>query len=120
MNKQLIHLILIPLLLACGSKTFPKNQKMVIRISTYSSGCNPAFVEKFITTPIERSLQEANIIEEIQSTSRQDTSDIFVEIKKGVSKEAAANEILRYIQKIRGNLPVEITLGPEVFFEPDI
>ncbi len=71
-------------------------------------GSTPEEVERTITRPIEESLATLSGVEQMQSTSKRDSAEIFVQFGWDVDASAKGIEARSKIDAIRGNLPDDV------------
>jgi HAE1 family hydrophobic/amphiphilic exporter-1 len=72
-------------------------------------GSTPAEVERTITRPVEEALSTLNGIQHMNSISRADGADVFIQFKWGVDSAVRAVQARERIDAIRAELPSDFT-----------
>lgn len=80
----------------------------VVTISTLYPGANAALVEKDVTKVLEDSLSGIAGMQTLQSTSKQNMSQITVTFNLGRNMDSAAEDIRSSIERVRDTLPQEV------------
>ena len=91
---------------------FPDIVLPTIYVQTIYPGNPPVDMENLITRPIEKQLDVLKGIKEINSTSSQDISSIFIEFNTGVDIKAALQDVKDAIDKAKSDLPDDLTQDP--------
>src|SRR5512135_3467517 len=71
-------------------------------------GSTPAEVERTITRPVEEALSTLNGVQHLNSISRADGADIFIQFKWGVDSAIRAVQAREKIDAIRADLPSDL------------
>jgi HAE1 family hydrophobic/amphiphilic exporter-1 len=71
-------------------------------------GSTPAEVERTITRPVEEALSTLNGIQHLNSVSRADGADVFIQFKWGVDSAVRAVQAREKIDAIRADLPSDL------------
>lgn len=95
-------------------EAFPEVSYDMVTITTVYPGAAPQEVEKLVTVPIEKELKGVDGIEEMYSSSLDNTSSILVEISQDVKDKAkVADDIRDAVDRVR-DLPAGIEDEPFV------
>ncbi|MBD3378938.1 MAG: AcrB/AcrD/AcrF family protein [Candidatus Omnitrophica bacterium] len=95
-------------LMGMNREVFPNVSFDIVSISTYYAGATPLDVEKLITVPIEKELQEVDGIKEVNSTSASGASVIFVKLDPDEpDKDTVIRDIQSAVDKVR-DLPEDV------------
>jgi multidrug efflux pump subunit AcrB len=101
-------------LFTLNKETFPNVSFDLVTINTLYPGAPPEEIEKLITTPIEKELNEVDGIDEILSNSFESLSYITVKIDPDIkNKDRVVNDIQRAVDRVK-DLP-EDAEEPVVF-----
>lgn len=83
-------------------------------ISTYFPGASPERVEKLVSDPLEKAIQEIPELDVLRSTSKTGVSIIYVDIKESYKEMRPIwDSLRRKVDRERGNLPSGVS-GPFV------
>ncbi|HEX2549690.1 MAG TPA: efflux RND transporter permease subunit, partial [Gammaproteobacteria bacterium] len=86
-------------------RQYPYTQNAVVTVSTTYIGADPEIVAGFITTPLEKSIAQANGIDYMTSTSTQSTSTITVNLRLNYDAEKALADINTKVNAVLNQLP---------------
>ena len=92
-------------------REYPFTQNAVITVETSYTGADPAVVSGFITTPIERSIAQANGIDYMMSNSTQGYSEIKAYLRLNYDPSKALTDINTKVGAVLNELPKD-TLPP--------
>jgi len=93
---------------------FPQINFDMVSVSAYYSGAAPAEIEKLITIPLERELDEVDDIKEMTSVSVEGYSNILIKIDPDAkNKSKIVNDIQRAVDSV-GDLPTDLLEDPVV------
>ncbi|WNJ19181.1 efflux RND transporter permease subunit [Pontibacter sp. G13] len=95
-------------------ENFPEIAFPVIYVSTPYPGTSAEDIENLVTRKIEKELNGIEGIKEINSTSVQDFSSIFVEFDTDVDLEEAKQDVKDAVDKSKGELPTDLPNDPQV------
>ncbi len=76
-----------------------------ITVRTNYTGVGPEEMERLVTEPIERTMATVPGIEEITSSSSEDTSSVRISFTWGSPLDEAADEVRTRLDRVRGALP---------------
>jgi len=95
-------------------EAFPEVSYDTVIISTIYPGAAPEEVEKLVTVPIEKELKSVDGIEEMESTSSDNSSSILIEISQDVkNKRKVVTDIQKAVDRVKG-LPEGVKDDPIV------
>ncbi|HWB65028.1 MAG TPA: efflux RND transporter permease subunit [Chitinophagales bacterium] len=97
-----------------GVREYPSIDPPIITVRTNYIGANADVVESQITEPLEKSINGAQGIRSISSTSTLGSSVITVEFNLGYDLETAANDVRDKVSQALGQLPQDIDAPPIV------
>ncbi|NQT46098.1 MAG: efflux RND transporter permease subunit, partial [Candidatus Omnitrophica bacterium] len=81
-------------------EAFPNITFDIVTITTSYPGASPEEVEKLITTPLEKEVKKVDGIKEMVSSSRENSSLIYVEIDPDASdKDKVVNDVQRAVDR---------------------
>lgn len=86
-------------------RQFPYTENAVVTITTSYTGANPSTIAGFITTPLEKSIAQANGIDYLTSSSTQSTSTIQATLKLNYDSNKALSEINTKVNAVLNQLP---------------
>ncbi len=93
---------------------FPRIEIPIVTVITTYSGAGPREIETLISKPIEESVSSLNGVKNVQSSSQEGLSSVFVEFNVGTDLEGATNEVRSRLDAVRGRLPRD-TQAPVLF-----
>lgn len=93
-------------------ESFPEIKLPTIVVSSPYPGNSPENIEKLITRPIEKEINEISGVDKIKSTSLQDYSSIVVEFGSGVGVEEALQDVKDAIDRSKSELPTDLEQDP--------
>jgi HAE1 family hydrophobic/amphiphilic exporter-1 len=96
----------------------PETEYPTITVRTNYAGVGPAEMETIVTRPIERALASTPGVERINSESSEGSSQVRVMFEWGFNLDEAADEIRTRVDRIRGQLPLEVE--PPTLFKFDV
>lgn len=99
---------------ALPKENFPEIQWPVIFVSTPYPGTSAGDVENLVTRKIEKEIKGIEGIKEINSTSVQDYSSVFVEFETNVDLDEAKREVEEAVNRSRSSLPNDLPNDPAV------
>jgi len=95
-------------------EAFPEVSYDMVVVNTAYLGAPPQEVEKLVTIPIEKELKGVDGIEEMQSTSIENASNILIKISQDVKdKKKVVDDIQKAVDRVR-NLPQGVDEDPVV------
>jgi multidrug efflux pump len=86
-------------------REYPELQNAQIEVKIAYPGADPALVEGFITTPVEREVATADGIDFLTSSSAQGQSTIVANLRTDKDTNEALTEISAKVNKLRSQLP---------------
>ena len=86
---------------------YPRTENAVVTITTTYFGADPDLVAGFITTPLENSIAQANVIDYITSTSQNSISTITANLRLNFDPNKALTEINAKVNAVHNQLPPE-------------
>ncbi|MEZ4825689.1 MAG: efflux RND transporter permease subunit [Bacteroidia bacterium] len=95
-------------------ENFPEIQWPVIFVSTPYPGTSAGDIENLVSRKIEKELKGVEGIKEINSTSIQDYSSVFVEFETDVNLDEAKREVQEAVNRAKGELPNDLPADPQV------
>jgi len=106
-NLVSVFLILIGGILAVGLRRdlIPPMDFKTLQITLELPGASSLQVERFVTVPVEQSLQGLPGIENVSSSSNNQFSNISLELKADADVESLMSEVRGRVMGIRGDLP---------------
>jgi multidrug efflux pump len=120
-NRITIYLLTIVIAIAgmvsysvIPKENFPEVQWPVIYVSTPYPGTSPEDVENLVTRKIEKELNGIEGVKEINSTSIQDFSSVFVEFETDVDLDEAKREVDDAVNRAKNELPNDLPNDPQV------
>ncbi len=122
-NRTAIYIIAILVSLYGLNKfnTLPKEQfpdivVPTISVATVYVGNSPKDIENLVTRPIEKQIKAISgaKVNKVQSTSQQDFSLIIVEFDTDDDPDFAKQKIKDAVDKARADLPLDLTVQPDV------
>ena len=99
---------------ALPKENFPEIQWPVIYVSTPYPGTSAGDIENLVSRKIEKELKGVEGIKEINSTSVQDFSSVFVEFETDVDLEEAKREVQEAVDRAKSDLPNDLPNDPQV------
>jgi len=109
-------IIIFVLAIALGLNSFfnmPRGEDPMIHSPSYSivaiyPGASPEDLEKLVVKPIEDKINELNEIEKIRTDINDGVASIKVEFEYGVNVDEKYNEVIREVNNLRGELPIDL------------
>lgn len=95
-------------------ENFPEIQWPVIFVSTPYPGTSAGDIENLVSRKIEKELKGLEGIKEINSTSIQDFSSVFVEFETDVDLVEAKREVQEAVNRVKSELPNDLPGDPQV------
>ena len=86
-------------------REYPFLQNAQLNVTVAYPGADPALIEGFVTTPLEREIATADGIDFMTSTSTQGASVITVNLRMDKNPNEALTEISAKVNKLRNQLP---------------
>ena len=118
-NKTSVFVLTFIILLAgigaymgMPKESFPEIKLPTIVISAPYPGNSPENIEKLLTRPIEKEVNEISGVTKIKSTSLQDYSSIVVEFGSGVDVDEALQDVKDAIDRSKSELPTDLDQDP--------
>lgn len=99
---------------ALPKENFPEIQWPVIFVSTPYPGTSASDMENLVTRKIEKEIKGIEGIKEINSTSIQDFSSVFVEFETDVNLDDAKREVEDAVKRASSELPNDLPNDPQV------
>ena len=99
---------------ALPKENFPEIQWPVIFVSTPYPGTSAEDIENLVSRKIEKELKGVKGIKEINSTSIQDFSSVFVEFETDVDLKEAKREVQEAVDRSKSELPNDLPGDPQV------
>lgn len=99
---------------ALPKENFPEIQWPVIFVATPYPGTSAGDVENLVTRKIEKEIKGIEGIKEINSTSVQDYSSVFVEFETNVDLDEAKREVEEAVNRAKSDLPNDLPNDPAV------
>ncbi|GAB4419153.1 MAG: efflux RND transporter permease subunit [Bacteroidia bacterium] len=99
---------------ALPKENFPEIQWPVIFVSTPYPGTSAEDIENLVTRKIEKELKGIEGVKEINSTSIQDFSSVFVEFETDVDLIEAKREVEDAVNRAKSELPNDLPSDPQV------
>lgn len=100
---------------ALPKENFPEIQWPVIYVSTPYPGTSAGDIENLVSRKIEKEIKGIEGIKEINSTSIQDFSSVFVEFETDVDLDEAKREVQEAVDRAKGELPSDLPNDPQDF-----
>ncbi len=94
-------------------ESFPEIKLPTIYVATPYPGNSPENIEKLVTRPIEKELNEISGVTKITSSSLQDYSSIVVEFNTDMVVEEALQEVKDAIDRSMAELPTDLDQDPQ-------
>ncbi len=120
-NKNTVYLLVLVLLIfgmysyrSLPKELFPDIVMPTVMVQTIYPGNPPVDIENLITRPLEKEIESIKGINEIQSTSSQDISAIFVEFNTDVDLNKALQDVKDAVDKAKSELPDNLLDDPIV------
>jgi len=120
-NRTTIFLLIMVLFIFGGytyrslpKELFPDVVFPTIYVQTLYPGNPPIDIENLITRPIEKELEVIKEVKEINSTSSQDISSVFVEFAQDVNIDDALQDVKDAVDKAKSELPNDLDQDPVV------
>ncbi|MEM7659379.1 MAG: efflux RND transporter permease subunit, partial [Bacteroidota bacterium] len=95
-------------------ENFPEIQWPVIYVSTPYPGTSAGDIENLVSRKIEKELKGLEGVKEINSTSIQDFSSVFVEFETDVDLDEALREVQEAVNRSKSELPNDLPTDPQV------
>ncbi|MEO0897519.1 MAG: efflux RND transporter permease subunit [Bacteroidota bacterium] len=95
-------------------ENFPEIKFPVIFVSTIYPGTSAGDMENLVTRNIEKEIQGISGIKEVNSTSIQDFSSVFVEFETDVDLDEAKREVEDAVNRAKADLPDDLPRDPSV------
>ena len=86
-------------------REYPFLQNAQIQVSVAYPGADPALVEGFVTTPLEREIASASGIDYLTSSTQQSMATITANLRMDKNPNEAMTEISAKVNKLRNQLP---------------
>ncbi|HVT36203.1 MAG TPA: efflux RND transporter permease subunit [Nevskiaceae bacterium] len=86
-------------------REYPELQNAQVTVSVAYPGADPALMEGFITTPLEREIATADGIDFLSSSTGQGAATITANLRLDKNPNLALTEISAKVNKVRGQLP---------------
>ncbi len=86
-------------------REYPELQNAQLQISVFYPGAEPALMDGFVTTPLEREIASADGIDFLTSSTGQGSSVITANLRLDKEPNEALTEISAKVNKIRNQLP---------------
>ncbi|EIT70620.1 MULTISPECIES: efflux RND transporter permease subunit [Hydrocarboniphaga] len=86
-------------------REYPFLQNAQIQVSVAYPGADPALVEGFVTTPLEREIASASGIDYLTSSTQQSLATITANLRLDKNPNEAMTEISAKVNKLRNQLP---------------
>ncbi|WP_439881112.1 efflux RND transporter permease subunit [Pontibacter sp. MBLB2868] len=120
-NKTSIYIVTIIITLAgifsyinLQKENFPDIVIPTVFVSTIYAGTSPSDMENLVTRPIEKEIKGINGVKKVTSNSVQDFSMITVEFNTDVEVAQAKQQVKDAVDKVRVDLPTDLTQEPNV------
>jgi HAE1 family hydrophobic/amphiphilic exporter-1 len=91
----------------------PKVEFTQLTVRTIYPNVGPREIEQIITDPIENALSGLPNLERVSSSSQEGRSWVRLEFARGTNVDEAANDVRAALDRVRGDLPVEVE-PPEI------
>src|SRR6202165_1944682 len=88
-------------------RQYPRSDIAVVQVTTVYVGANADLVRGFITTPLERVIASADVIDYMETSSAQGVSTITVHLKLNYDTNSALTQIQAKLAQVRNDLPPE-------------
>lgn len=98
--------------LGMPKESFPEIKLPTIVVSTPYPGNSPENIEKLVTRPLEKEINDISGVTKINSTSVQDYSSIVVEFGSGVEVAEALSDVKDAIDRSKSELPSDLDQDP--------
>ncbi|MEL6651513.1 MAG: efflux RND transporter permease subunit, partial [Bacteroidota bacterium] len=95
-------------------ENFPEIQWPVILVSTPYPGTAAKDMENLVSRKIEKELKGIDGVKEINSTSIQDFSSVFVEFETDVDLDEAKRQVQEAVDRAKSDLPNDLPTDPMV------
>ncbi|MEM6347991.1 MAG: efflux RND transporter permease subunit [Bacteroidota bacterium] len=95
-------------------ENFPEIQWPVIMVSTPYPGTAAKDIENLVSRKIEKELKGIDGVKEINSTSIQDFSSVFVEFETNVDLDEAKRQVQEAVDRAKSDLPNDLPTDPIV------
>jgi len=126
-NKSLVALVTIAILVV-GAILIPSLKEELIPSITYPAisvvsvypGASPSIVEQDVTDPLEQAIQGLSGVQNMTSTSSQNTSMITVSFNYGTDINQASQQISQRINSVQATLPTNVTPQVNTFSMSDL
>ena len=86
---------------------YPRTENAVVTVTTTYYGASAELVSGFITTPLEKSIAQANGIDYMNSVSASGLSTIQIQIRLNYDSSKALTEINTRVNAVRNQLPAD-------------
>lgn len=86
---------------------YPRTENAVVTVTTTYYGASAELVSGFITTPLEKSIAQANGIDYMSSVSASGVSTIQIQIRLNYDSSKALTEINTRVNAVRNQLPTD-------------
>jgi multidrug efflux pump len=104
-TSVLILLLGIQGFLRMTVREYPEVEESVITVTTVYPGASADLMQGFITTPIAKSVLNADGVDYVTSTSTLGSSTVSVNMLLGTDPDQALVDVLAKVQQVRGELP---------------
>jgi multidrug efflux pump len=106
-TSVLILLLGIQGFLRMTVREYPEVEESVITVTTIYPGASASLMQGFITTPIAKSVLNADGVDYVTSTSTLGSSTVSVNMLLGTDPDQALVDVLAKVQQVRGQLPTD-------------
>jgi len=120
-NKNTVYIALFALLLFgfyayknMPKELFPEISFPTVFVQTIYSGNSASDIENLITDPLESELSSLDGINQLNSTSAQDMSMIFIEYNPDINIKDVLPDVKDAVDKAQKDLPDDLTIDPVV------
>jgi multidrug efflux pump len=103
----LILLLGVQGFLSTNIREYPEVEESVITVTTVYPGASADLMQGFITTPIAKSVINADNVDYVSSKSTLGTSTVTVNMLLGTDPDTALIDVLSKVQQVRGELPTD-------------
>lgn len=120
-NKTTIYVltVLIFIIGALSYVRLPKEQfpdivVPTVLVTTINAGTSPVDMENLVTRQIEKQIKSVADVKKVTSQSLQDASIIVVEFTTTITPTEAKQRVNDAVDRAKGDLPTDLTKGPDV------
>ena len=90
-------------------RKFPQLENAVVTVTTAYVGADANLIQGFVTSPLEREIASAEGIDYITSSSMANVSIVQAYLRLGYKPNEALTQIIAKVNKVRGELPTNIS-----------